>query len=70
MAELTPKQIAEAVRLHKLCITGKAPNRKVKAELIQLYNEIHGTKYNTGSNCSSCLNTCFNGIKSIAKGNV
>lgn len=67
---VTDKQIAEAKRLYQLCITGVAPNRKVKAELVTLYNEIHGTKYNTGSNCSSCLYTCFNGIKKVANGNV
>lgn len=63
---VTSKQISEAKRLYELCKSGKAPDHLVKRQLIDLYNEINGTKYKRGTNCSSCLKTVFNGIKSIA----
>ena len=36
---------------------------------IELYNTIYGTNYKTTSNCSSCLNSVWNGIISIYEKN-
>ena len=48
-----------------LCKNGVAPTAEAKAELITLYNEIYKTRYKTTSNCSSCLNTVYQGIKNL-----
>ena len=45
--------------------SGRAKDHEAKAKMIELYNVIHGTNYETGTNCSSCLSTCLNGIKDI-----
>ncbi len=66
---VSKKQYKEAQRLYKLCASGKAPNHFIKRELVELYNAINGTRYKTDSNCSSCLYTCFRGIKKIAETN-
>ena len=36
-----------------------------KAKMISIYNTIHGTNYQTHTNCGSCLSTCFDGIKKL-----
>lgn len=45
--------------------TGVAKNQEVKRKMIELYNTITGSNYKTGTSCSSCLNTCYNGLKEI-----
>jgi hypothetical protein len=45
--------------------TGKAKNQQIKRKMIELWNTISGSNYNTGTNCSSCISTCFEGIKKI-----
>ena len=62
---ITDKQKKRILKVWDLCKTGVAKNKEAKAELITLYNEIHKTRYKTTSNCSSCIATCFNGIKKI-----
>lgn len=64
--QVTQQQKQKAIDLYNLCKNGKAPNQQVKADIINLYNEIHNTKYRINSNCGACLNTVFNGIKHIA----
>lgn len=64
---VTKKQHEEAKRLYKLCATGRVPNHLVKRQLIELYNKMYGTRYKTGTNCSSCLYSIFRGIKKLAE---
>ncbi len=64
---ITEEQKKRILDVWELCKTGVAQNRKAKAELITLYNEIHRTRYKTTSNCSSCINTCYQGIKKIVE---
>jgi len=45
--------------------TGVAKNVKVKKKMVELYNTIYGTRYKPTSNCGTCLNNCFQGIKKI-----
>lgn len=45
--------------------TGKAKNQKVKRKMIELWNTISGSRYKTSTNCGSCLNNCYEGIKNI-----
>jgi hypothetical protein len=45
--------------------TGRAINKEAKAKMIELYNTIYMTKYSVGTNCSSCISTCFQGIKTL-----
>lgn len=65
--EITEEQKKRILDVWELCKTGVAQNRDAKAELITLYNEIHKTGYKTTSNCSSCINTCYQGIKKIVE---
>lgn len=39
--------------------------RNSKKEMVELYNTIYGTRYKPTSNCGTCLNNCFQGIKQI-----
>jgi len=45
--------------------TGVAKNVTVKKKMVELYNTIYGTRYKPTSNCGTCLNNCFQGIKQI-----
>ena len=45
--------------------TGVAKNVTVKKKMVELYNTIYGTNYKPTSNCGTCLNNCFQGIKQI-----
>jgi len=45
--------------------TGVAKNVTVKKKMVELYNTIFGTNYKPTSNCGTCLNNCFQGIKQI-----
>ena len=45
--------------------TGVAKNVTVKKKMIELYNTIYNANYKTTSNCGSCLNSCYQGIKQI-----
>jgi len=47
--------------------TGRARNIAAKKRMIETYNTIYMTNYSTGTNCGSCLNTCFDGIKKLYK---
>lgn len=42
---------------------GVAKDHETKAQLIELYNTIYGTNYSSKTNCSSCLNSVYKGIK-------
>jgi hypothetical protein len=45
--------------------TGKAKSHHYKVEMIKFYNELNNTNYKYTTNCSSCLNTCYEFVKSI-----
>ena len=45
--------------------TGVAKNVTVKKKMVELYNTIFGTNYKPTSNCGTCLNNCYQGIKKI-----
>ena len=45
--------------------TGVAKNVTVKKKMVELYNTIFGTNYKHTSNCGTCLNNCYQGIKKI-----
>ena len=45
--------------------TGRAKNVETKKRMIELYNTIYMTNYGTGTNCGSCISTCFDGIKKL-----
>jgi len=40
-------------------------NVATKKRMITLYNVIYMTNYGTGTNCGSCISTCFDGIKKL-----
>jgi mRNA-degrading endonuclease HigB of HigAB toxin-antitoxin module len=65
--DITKEHIERAINVWQYCKTGRASTKQAKTELITLYNEIHKTNYKTTSNCSSCLNTCYQGIKRIVE---
>ena len=45
--------------------TGRAKNVETKKKMITLYNVIYMTNYGIGTNCGSCISTCFDGIKKL-----
>jgi len=47
--------------------TGRAKSVQAKARMIELWNIISGSNYNTKTNCGSCISTCFDGIKKLYK---
>jgi hypothetical protein len=57
--------IAEVVLLWEDLKTGRAKDQTAKKKMIEIYNIIYGGNYSVGTNCSSCLSTCFKGIKKI-----
>ena len=65
--DLPPEIIEEVLKVWGDLKTGKAKNIEAKRKMIEIYNVIHGTSYSTGTNCSSCISTCFNGIKNLYK---
>ena len=61
-----PEEIIEEIKkLMPDLKRGKAKNQTAKKKMIELYNTIHNTKYSVGTNCSSCIVTCYDGIKNI-----
>tara|TARA_R100001244_G_C5150600_1_gene129585 strand:+ start:385 stop:783 length:399 start_codon:yes stop_codon:yes gene_type:complete len=48
---------------------GQAKNHEDKKKMIELYNTIYSSNYKATTNCGSCLNTIFKGIKRIANEN-
>jgi len=66
MAIATKQQIAQAKLLWNACKTGVAPDNKTKIQLVELYNQIHQTRYRPTTNCGSCLHTVLDGIRKIA----
>ena len=59
--------IAEIVLLWEDLKTGRAKDQTAKKKMIEIYNVIYGSNYSVGTNCGSCIATCFDGIKKIYK---
>ena len=61
-----PKEIIEEVLdLWKDLKTGRAKDQAAKKKMIELYNTISGSNYNTRTSCGSCISACFDGVKKI-----
>jgi len=65
--DLPQEMIDEILDIWQYLKTGKARNVEVKKRMIETYNAIYNTNYSPGTNCGSCLNTCFDGIKKLYK---
>jgi hypothetical protein len=63
--ELPKELIEEVLNVWDDIKTGKAKNAKAKEKMMTLHNTIFNTKYSTGTNCTSCLNSCFESIKKV-----
>jgi hypothetical protein len=63
--DLPTEIIEEVLKLWPDIKRGKAKNQQVKKNMVQLYNTIYNANYSWGTNCASCLNTCFTGMKLI-----
>ena len=63
--DLPQHLIDEILDLWKDLKTGKAKNIASKKKMIELYNVIYNTGYNTNTDCRSCMSTCFKGIKTL-----
>jgi len=61
--------IGEIIDLWENLKTGKAKTIEDKKKMIEIYNLIYNTSYNPGTNCGSCINTAYEGIKKIYKEN-
>jgi hypothetical protein len=55
----------EVVKAWAKCPKGTCKTHEDKARIIELYNEIYKAGFRTSTNCSSCLNTVYKGIKQI-----
>ena len=61
-----PKEIIEEILdMWDDLKTGKAKNQQAKTRMIETYNTIYSTNYNTHTNCGSCISTCFDAIKRL-----
>ena len=65
--DLPQEMIDEVLDMWKDLKTGKARDVEVKKRMIETYNAIYMTNYSPGTNCGSCLSTCFDGIKKLYK---
>ena len=63
--DLPQEIIDEILDLWKDLKTGRAKDVSAKKKMIELYNVIHGSNYRTGTNCGSCISTCFDAIKKL-----
>ena len=63
--DLPQEIIDEILDVWKDLKTGRAKNQDAKKKMITLYNTIYMTNYGTGTNCGSCISTCFDGIKKL-----
>ena len=65
--DLPQEMIDEVLDIWQYLKTGRAKDQAAKKKMIELYNAIHNTNYSTGTNCGSCLSSCFDGIKKLYK---
>jgi NAD-dependent dihydropyrimidine dehydrogenase PreA subunit len=65
--DLPQEIIDEILDIWKDLKTGRAKDVTAKKKMIELYNTIYMTNYGTGTNCGSCISTCYDGIKKLYK---
>ena len=65
--DLPQEIIDEILDMWKDLKTGRAKDQNAKARMIETYNTIFMTDYNTHTNCGSCISACFDGIKKLYK---
>lgn len=65
--DLPQELIDEVIDMWDDLKTGRAKNIAAKKRMIETYNTIYMTNYGTGTNCGSCLSTCYDGIKKLYK---
>ena len=63
--DIPEELIEECLLIWEDIKTGVAKNVTVKKKMVELYNTIYGTRYKPTSNCGTCLNNFFQGIKQI-----
>ena len=63
--DLPQEIIDEILDMWKDLKTGRAKDQAAKTRMIETYNTIYMTSYNPGTNCGSCISTCFDGIKKL-----
>ena len=63
--DIPEELIEECLLIWEDVKTGVAKNVTVKKKMVELYNTIFGTNYKPTSNCGTCLNNCYQGIKKI-----
>lgn len=63
--DLPQEIINEILDIWKDLKTGVAKDVATKKRMIELYNTIHNTNFQTHTNCGSCLSTCYDGIKKL-----
>jgi len=63
--DLPQEIIDEILDMWKDLKTGRAKNQQAKARMIETYNTIFMTSYNTHTNCGSCISSCYEGIKKL-----
>ena len=63
--DIPQELIEECLLIWEDVKTGVAKNVTVKKKMIELYNVIYNANFKTTSNCGSCLNSCYQGIKQI-----
>ena len=65
--DLPQELIDEILDMWKDLKTGRPKNVAAKKRMIETYNTIYNTNYSPGTNCGSCISTCFDGIKKLYK---
>jgi 5-methylcytosine-specific restriction endonuclease McrA len=65
--DLPQEIIDEILDMWKDLKTGRAKDVQAKKRMIETYNTIYNTNYTSGTNCGSCISTCFDGIKKLYK---
>ena len=65
--DLPQEIIDEIIKVWDDLKTGRAKDQAAKRKMIEIYNVIHMTNYSPNTNCSSCISTCFDGIKNLYK---
>tara|TARA_R110000787_G_scaffold285756_1_gene402239 strand:- start:917 stop:1183 length:267 start_codon:yes stop_codon:yes gene_type:complete len=65
--DLPQHLIDEILDMWKDLKTGRAKDVTAKKRMIETYNTIYMTNYGVGTNCGSCISTCFDGIKKLYK---
>tara|TARA_R110002110_G_scaffold47888_1_gene143345 strand:- start:791 stop:1084 length:294 start_codon:yes stop_codon:yes gene_type:complete len=65
--DLPQHLIDEILDMWKDLKTGRAKDVAAKKRMIETYNTIYMTNYTPGTNCGSCISTCFDGIKKLYK---